>query len=144
MDEPGTQEDLQEDLKAQLNGLLRYIQRVREEIAAISNPSEEDYQFDSMGDQLDAIVAATRNAAECLGWQDQVGTLEAGKIAGAALDVYDIEPLPADHPLRRLDNTILSPHKGYVTEETYRVFYEGTVEAIRAWLDGTPVRQLTP
>ena len=75
---------------------------------------------------------------------DLIRCLEAGKIAGAALDVYDEEPLPADHPVRRLGNTILSPHKGYVTEETYRVFYEGTVEAIRAWLDGEPVRVLSP
>lgn len=56
----------QEDLKAQLNGLLRYIQRVRQEIAAISNPAEEDYQFDSMGDQLDAIVAATEKATNTI------------------------------------------------------------------------------
>jgi phosphoglycerate dehydrogenase-like enzyme len=64
------------------------------------------------------------------------------RIAGAALDVYDQEPLPADHPLRRLDNTVLSPHLGYVTLETYRVFYEGTVAAVRAWLAGAPVKVL--
>ena len=75
---------------------------------------------------------------------DLISALESRTIAGAALDVYDVEPLPPGHPFRSLDNTILSPHKGYVTEETYRVFYEGTVEAIRAWLDGTPIRVLTP
>ena len=62
MDETGAQEDL----KAQLTGLLRYIQRVREEIAAISNPSDEEYQFNSMGDQLDAIVAATEKATNTI------------------------------------------------------------------------------
>jgi len=52
------------DLKAQLNGLLRYIQRVRMEIAAISNPADEEYHFNSMGDQLDAIVMATEKATD--------------------------------------------------------------------------------
>ena len=73
-----------------------------------------------------------------------IDALERRVIAGAALDVYDLEPLPAEHPLRRLDNTVLSPHLGYVTTGTYQAFYRGTVEAVRAWLDGTPVRVLTP
>jgi phosphoglycerate dehydrogenase-like enzyme len=75
---------------------------------------------------------------------DLIDTLERRVIAGAALDVYDEEPLRADHPLRRLENTVLSPHLGYVTHDTYRVFYAGVVEAIRGWLDGNPVRVLTP
>jgi phosphoglycerate dehydrogenase-like enzyme len=70
--------------------------------------------------------------------------LEAGSIGGAALDVYDTEPLPADHPLRRAPNMVLTPHLGYVTEETYRVFYGQTVEDIEAWLAGEPVRLLSP
>ena len=60
--------------------------------------------------------------------------------AGAGLDVYDVELLPADHRLRALDNVVLTPHLGYVTEETYRIFYPETVEAIAAWLAGKPVR----
>ena len=75
---------------------------------------------------------------------DLIAALGSKAIAGAALDVYDVEPLPADHALRGLPNTILSPHKGYVTEETYRVFYEGTVDAILAWLGGAPIRVITP
>jgi phosphoglycerate dehydrogenase-like enzyme len=73
-----------------------------------------------------------------------LAALETGAIAGAGLDVYDREPLPADHPLRRAPNTVLTPHLGYVTEETYRVFYEQTVEDIEAFLAGTPVRVLAP
>ncbi len=71
-----------------------------------------------------------------------IEALRAKRIAGAGLDVYDIEPPPADHPLRRLDNVVLSPHIGYVTGDTYRVFYGDMVEAIAAYLDGAPVRRL--
>lgn len=66
--------------------------------------------------------------------------LESRKIAGAALDVYDQEPLPADHALRRLDNVVLTPHLGYVTVENYRQMYAQAIEDIRAFLDGNPVR----
>jgi D-3-phosphoglycerate dehydrogenase len=71
-----------------------------------------------------------------------IAALEARHIRGAGLDVYDREPLPVDHPLRRLGNVVLTPHLGYVTEGTYRMFYADTVEAIAAWRAGTPVRQL--
>ncbi|WP_432561189.1 D-2-hydroxyacid dehydrogenase family protein [Kineococcus sp. SYSU DK003] len=73
-----------------------------------------------------------------------VAALHAGTIAGAALDVYDTEPLPADHPLRQAPRTVLTPHIGYVTEETYRVFYGDAVEDVLAWSAGRPVRVLTP
>jgi D-3-phosphoglycerate dehydrogenase len=72
-----------------------------------------------------------------------IGALSAAlsekRIAGAALDVYDEEPLPADHPLRSEPRAILTPHIGYVTEETYRQFYPGMVRAIEGWLEGKPV-----
>jgi phosphoglycerate dehydrogenase-like enzyme len=69
-----------------------------------------------------------------------IATLKAGKIAGAGIDVYDREPLPAEHPLRSLQNTVLTPHLGYVTGDTYELFYPQSVEAIRAYLAGKPVR----
>jgi D-3-phosphoglycerate dehydrogenase len=65
------------------------------------------------------------------------------RIAGAGLDVFDIEPLPVAHPLRKLDNVVLTPHLGYVAEQNYRAFFAGTVDDIRAFLDGQPVRVLT-
>ncbi len=68
--------------------------------------------------------------------QALIQALEQGRIGGAALDVYEIEPLPADHPLRRVPNLLLTPHIGYVTRETYRVFYGEMVEVVRAFLDG--------
>jgi len=63
-----------------------------------------------------------------------IDVLQQGKIAGAAIDVYDTEPLPADHPFRKLKNVLATPHIGYVTENTYRLFYEDTVKAIEEWL----------
>ncbi len=71
-----------------------------------------------------------------------IAALHAGTIAGAGLDVFDEEPLPLDHPLRRAANTIITPHIGYVTEETYQVFFAETVENIQAFLKGAPVRVL--
>jgi phosphoglycerate dehydrogenase-like enzyme len=65
------------------------------------------------------------------------------KIAGAGLDVYDVEPLPLDHPLRELDNVVLTPHLGYVAQQNYRAYFGGVVEDIRAFLDGKPVRVMT-
>jgi phosphoglycerate dehydrogenase-like enzyme len=73
-----------------------------------------------------------------------VAALEAGTIAGAGIDVYDEEPLPADHPLRRAPNTVLTPHLGYVTEDTYESFFTDAVEDVLAYLDGAPVRVLEP
>ena len=64
------------------------------------------------------------------------------KIAGAAIDVYNEEPLPLDHPFRKLGNIVITPHLGYVTAENYKRFYGHMVEDIRAWLDGKPVRLL--
>ncbi|EJT98721.1 D-isomer-specific 2-hydroxyacid dehydrogenase NAD-binding protein [Dacryopinax primogenitus] len=66
--------------------------------------------------------------------------LEQKKIAGAALDVYDEEPLPLEHPVRKLDNVVLSPHMGYVADSNYAVFFRDTVENILAFLDGQPKR----
>jgi phosphoglycerate dehydrogenase-like enzyme len=69
-----------------------------------------------------------------------VAALQNQTIAGAGLDVFGVEPLPRDHVLRTLPNVVLTPHLGYVTQDGYRIFYGGTVEAVRAWLDGKPVR----
>jgi D-3-phosphoglycerate dehydrogenase len=65
------------------------------------------------------------------------------KIAGAGLDVFDIEPLPIDHPLRKMDNVVLTPHLGYVSEQNYKYYFAGVVEDIRGFLDGKPVRVMT-
>jgi D-3-phosphoglycerate dehydrogenase len=66
------------------------------------------------------------------------------RIAGAGLDVFDTEPLPLDHPYRKMDNVVITPHLGYVSVQNYRGYFKGIVEDIRAWLDGKPVRVITP
>ena len=72
-----------------------------------------------------------------------IAALRDRRIAGAGLDVFDVEPLPIEHPLRKLDNVVLTPHLGYVVEQNYRAYFAGMVEDIRAFLDGKPVRMLT-
>ena len=69
-----------------------------------------------------------------------IHALRRSVISGAGLDVFDEEPLPVDHPLRRLENVVLTPHLGYVTAENYRLAYGEAVEDIRAFLAGSPVR----
>ena len=73
-----------------------------------------------------------------------VDALGTGAIAGAALDVFDEEPLPRGHPLLALDNVVLTPHLGYVTRENYAVFYGEAAEDVAAFLRGTPERVLNP
>ena len=72
--------------------------------------------------------------------QALIDALRNRTIAGAALDVYDTEPLPELHPFRSLDNVLATPHIGYVTKSTYELFYRDTVENIAEWLIGKPVR----
>lgn len=77
--------------------------------------------------QQEALVAALREK-----W-----------IAGAGLDVFDVEPLPEDHPLRSLENVVLTPHTGYITDEQFRVFYGQSLDNILAFIQGTPIRVMT-
>jgi phosphoglycerate dehydrogenase-like enzyme len=69
-----------------------------------------------------------------------LAALKDKKIAGAGLDVFDVEPLPVDHPLRKLDNVVLTPHLGYVATQNYQAYFAGVVDDIRGYLDGKPVR----
>jgi phosphoglycerate dehydrogenase-like enzyme len=79
------------------------------------------------------------------GLVDQDALLDAlqnKRIGGAGLDVFTTEPLPADDPIRKLDNVVLTPHLGYVSEDNFRVFYRNALEAVKAWQAGSPIRVL--
>jgi phosphoglycerate dehydrogenase-like enzyme len=69
-----------------------------------------------------------------------VNALRDGRIAGAGLDVFEVEPLPADDPLRALPNVLATPHVGYVTRRNYEIYFQGAVEDIEAYLAGEPIR----
>jgi phosphoglycerate dehydrogenase-like enzyme len=73
-----------------------------------------------------------------------IDVLRTGRIAGAALDVYSVEPLPSDHPLRSMPNTLLLPHIGYVTTDAYHAWYTQVVQDIVAWDDQQPLRVIEP
>ena len=73
-----------------------------------------------------------------------LNVLKNKQIAGAAIDVYEVEPLPIDHPIRKLDNAILTGHTGYVVKELYEKAYAQAIENIQAWQNGQPQRVLNP
>jgi len=68
-----------------------------------------------------------------------VDALQRGVIGGAGLDVFDTEPLPLDHPLRNCDNTIITPHLGYVEEANYGAYFDGYLAAIKGYMEDSPV-----
>lgn len=75
---------------------------------------------------------------------DLVQALKDKRIAGAGLDVFDVEPLPMEHPFRTLPNVLATPHSGYVTKENYQIYFEQAIENIIAFLNNKPVRELIP
>ena len=72
-----------------------------------------------------------------------IKALQKNRLAGAALDVFEQEPLPAHHPFRTLDNVLATPHVGYVSQQNYHLFFSQMIEDIQAWAAGAPIRLLS-
>jgi len=72
-----------------------------------------------------------------------IAALKEGRLAGAGVDVFDVEPLPLDHPFRKLDNVVLTPHLGYVSVQNYKTYFPDIVANIRNFIDGKPVKAIT-
>jgi D-3-phosphoglycerate dehydrogenase len=72
-----------------------------------------------------------------------LAALNGKQIAGAGLDVFDVEPLPLDHPFRKMDNVVITPHLGYVSQQNFAAYYPDIVDDIRGWLDKKPVRVIS-
>ena len=89
----------------------------------------------------DAVIVNT-SRGEVIDENELARLIQSDAIAGAGLDVFDVEPLPADHPIRMLDNVVLTGHTGYVVDNLYPLVYGQAVENILAWQSGTPTRLL--
>ena len=115
----------------------RIIQRRRHCVCSSGpEPAHERYRRRN-GDWLNEADSLSRQYfARAAGRRERLGrgVEDVRSIAGAALDVYDIEPLPVSHPFRSLDRLLVTPHIGFVTEETYKIFYRDTVKTSAAWL----------
>jgi len=81
---------------------------------------------------------------QCVDEGALISALQNKQIGGAGIDVFNEEPLPLNHPFRKLNNVVATPHLGYATLDNYKVFYTGMVANIRAWLDGKPINQMKP
>jgi phosphoglycerate dehydrogenase-like enzyme len=97
---------------------------------------------DELGSMKSSALLVNTSRGPLVDEQALLACLRARTIRGAALDVFDQEPLPVNHPLRYLDNAFVTPHLGYVTADTYETFYRDAVEDIDAWAQGTPIRVL--
>jgi phosphoglycerate dehydrogenase-like enzyme len=91
----------------------------------------------------DGAILVNTSRAPLIDEQPLIDALHNRRIQ-AAIDVFNEEPLPADHPLRSAPNVVLTPHVGYGTREMYQIFYRNSIENTLAFLDGTPIRQYSP
>lgn len=98
---------------------------------------------DDLGRMRDGAILVNTSRGPLIDEAALLQALRGGRIS-AGLDVFDQEPLAPDHPLRRLDNVVATPHLGYVSRETYSVFFTETVENLEAFMAGAPVRLVSP
>ena len=109
----------------------------------LSDQSRGTIGADELKKMKDSAILINTSRGPLIDEEALLENLRAGRLI-AALDVFDEEPLPADHPLRSLPNTVLTPHQGYATKEIYSQFYSESIENVLAYLDGNPIRMLNP
>ena len=109
----------------------------------LSDQSRGTIGADDLRKMKDSAILINTSRGPLIDEKALLENLHAGRLI-AALDVFDQEPLPANHPLRSLPNTVLTPHQGYATQEIYSQFYGESIENVLAYLDGNPIRMLNP
>ena len=108
----------------------------------LSERSHHLIDQDALAQMKPGALLINTSRAAIVDQQAMIAALQSGQLAGAGIDVFDQEPLPADHPLRQLPNVLATPHLGYVADSNYRTYFTQAVEDIQGWISGAPLRSL--
>ena len=122
---------MQNAVKARAVAMLDLLADAEAKVHGIPAAEVKFHELGGLDTLVDLVAAAAL-----------IEALKNDAIAGAGLDVYDVEPLPKDHPIRDLKNAVLTGHTGYVVQELYTAAYGDALENIQAWMKGAPVRVL--
>jgi phosphoglycerate dehydrogenase-like enzyme len=109
----------------------------------LSERSRNTLRADDLGKMKAGAILVNISRGPIVDEAALIEALRSGQLAGAGLDVFDREPLPADHPFRSLDNAVVTPHIGYVTEQGFRASWQRMAEDVAAYLAGAPIRVVT-
>jgi len=108
----------------------------------LSERSHHLIDQDALAQMKPGALLINTSRAAIVDQQAMIAALQSGQLAGAGIDVFEQEPLPADHPLRQLPNVLATPHLGYVADSNYRTYFTQAVEDIQGWISGAPLRSL--
>ena len=108
----------------------------------LSERSRHLIDQDALAQMKPGALLINTSRAAIVDQQAMIAALQSGQLAGAGIDVFEQEPLPADHPLRHLPNVLATPHLGYVADSNYRTYFTQAVEDIQGWISGAPLRSL--
>jgi D-3-phosphoglycerate dehydrogenase len=112
-------------------------------VLVVSERSRNTLRADDLAKMKPSAIRVNISRGPIVDESALIEALRSGRLAGAGLDVFDREPLPADHPFRSLDNVVVTPHVGYVTEQLFRAAWRRMAQDVAAYLDGSPIRVVT-